>query len=492
MAKERARLVNGVFLSTEASGTFSSGDFAPLWLSSNKYGMVSPYANSGYERVGVFRPIEADSSRKWRIGYGLDLTLSQNAQSTFFIQQAFADFRYKAIGLRIGQKQREVAFRNNNLTSGGLSLGINARPLPMIDFYTDYFRVAKWWKWRVNLAYGWAFDGSWQKDWIGNPDKFRYTSNYLYHEKSLFWRFGREDKFPLFFDIGLQMQCQFGGTTYNPPMDRISQEDHKHVLTSSSGFDAYLNALIPFIGAGDPTDGSEKNVEGNVTGSYIMALTWKDPHGWQVRGYFERFMEDHSQLTVQYGIYDHLLGVDAILPKNRFVSHALVEHLSTKDQAGSVYHDPTDNMPLKIAGRDNYYNHHLSPGWSYYGMSMGTPLLISPIYNETGNVTTYHKLSFLSNRTRAWHLGLDGNPTEEFSWKILATWTRDWGCYDSPYEDVFHQQHYLFEVGYAPRQISGWDFRLSVGISHADKMENVATTGNTTGVQLTVRKEINL
>ena len=185
-------------------------------------------------------------------------------------------------------------------------------------------------------------------------------------------------------------------------------------------------------------------------------------------------------LTVQYGIYDHLLGFDLELPANPFVRHVLIEHLNTKDQAGPVYHDSTHNIPESYTGIDNYYNHGLYAGWQNWGMGMGNPLLTAPIYNQP------HILQFRNNRLRALHIGVDGNPTPDISWRLLATITRNWGTYRQPYDDVLRQQYYLAEATWAPSFLRGWRATLAIGLDHG------AVLGDSFGAQLTLRRTVTL
>ena len=49
------RMLRGVEYSAELSGTAGTGDYAPLWLHSNRHGLSSIESNSGYLRGGVFR-----------------------------------------------------------------------------------------------------------------------------------------------------------------------------------------------------------------------------------------------------------------------------------------------------------------------------------------------------------------------------------------------------------------------------------------------------
>lgn len=468
-------LGKGITYSIEGEATLSDGDHAPLWLSSNRQGLGSTERNHAYERVGVFRDCSVDSAHTWKHEYGLDLVVNQNAPADFMVHQAYMKIGYKKIGLTIGARDRKIDLRNNQLTSGGLSLGINATPIPQVLAEADYFSVPglhQWWKWRGRIGFGRTTDGSWQKSWVDRDT--RYTTNVLYHEKAVYWKFGREEAFPLVYEIGIQMYTLFGGTSYN--ITGRNHRDKSIPLEHSQNLNAYWHAFWPMGSEGDVTDGYKKNVSGNHLGSYNMALQWKTTT-WSARAYFERFFEDHSMLTVQYGIYDHLIGADATLPRNPFVSHVLVEHLSTKDQSGPVYHDPTNSMPDAIAGIDNYYNHQQYSGWQHWGMAIGNPLLTSPIYNAD------HTLVFTNNRVQAWHIGMDGQPSDELTWKMLFSFTRNWGSYYMPFLDVKKQQYYLFEVGYAPKHLRGWTGTFSLGIDHGN------VVGNNTGVQLRIRKQ---
>ena len=480
---EAQNLAQGLRLETEVSGTVSSGSCAPLWLSSNKHGKVSPYNNSAYERIGVFRSIDTDSTRIWKRGYGLDLMLNQHSTSIFFIQQAYIEASYKKVNVSLGAKERGIDLKNNELTSGGLSAGLNAHPIPQIRIEVDYFSfpfTKGWWKWKLRGSFGMTTDGKWQKDFAA-PNT-RYTSNTLYHEKALYWKFGKETatKCPLTFEIGLQMFTQFGGTAYN--VDYREHTGGKQTINMPENPKAFWQAV--FVGGRDATDFTESNNSGNMLGSYNLRLAWhghtSNGNTWEVGAYFERYFEDQSMLTVQYGIQDHLVGIDAKLPTNRIVSALTIEHMSTRNQSGAVYHDRTKSIPDKMNGKDDYYNHNIYTGWQHWGMAIGNPLITSPIYNENG------RINFHNNRVKAWHFGLSGDPTSKLHWRLLLTFSQNWGRYATPFKDVLKQQYYMAEIGYKPYKLKGWSGILSLSLDHGDLI------GNSFGTQLTIHKSFSL
>ena len=82
----------------EASANASSGEYAPMWLTANRYGLSSVRANSGYLRAGLF--YAQLLKRGWRVEAGLDLagTLNHGAdagRAGFVVQQAYGDLSWR-------------------------------------------------------------------------------------------------------------------------------------------------------------------------------------------------------------------------------------------------------------------------------------------------------------------------------------------------------------------------------------------------------------
>lgn len=477
-AMSQTRL-QGLSLKVEASATAASGDYAPLWLSSNRYGLGSVRTASGYGRVAALRPIENDSARTWRLGYGLDLVVAANHEHTFSIHQAYAEVAWKVLRLTLGAKERPLEMMNDKLSSGAMTFGINAAPIPALRLDIDWFTfpgTKGWWKWRLYGSFGIMTDGHWQEDWV--LPNTRYARNTRYHEKAAHWQFGRPEIFPLTYEIGINMAAQFGGTSYNVSNLRANN-GQLTTYQHSNNLKAYFQTLI--CQGSDDTDGSNPNASGNHLGSWVMQLRY---HGkkWQARAYWERFFEDHSQLTVQYGIRDMLIGGEVNLPRNPYLSTAVFEFLTTTNQSGAVYHDGTQHLPESFAGRDNYYNHLNYAGWQNYGFAIGNPLLTSPLYNAA--LGHDHSLRFYNNRIKAWHVGLAGQPNDEWSWRAMATFTRNLGIYDLPFDEIAHQIYTMAEVTYKPKWAAGWQGVLAVGLDHGDLI------GNSFGGQLTIAKTI--
>lgn len=468
-------LLKDVEITVEAQASASDGT-TPLWLNANKYGLSSLESNNGYVRGSIIRDVENDD-RRWKWGYGVDIVAGANYNAKAFVHQAFAEMKYEKLRLTLGAKEQPAECKDNTLTSGALTMGTNARPIPQARLHLDWFSIPGtngWWKWKLFGSFGMTTDGGWQESVV--PESEHYTSNVLYHEKALYWKFGKEDHeaFPLTYELSLQMAAFFGGTTYNAygrDIEKGSTIEHPTNLM------AFVHAITAT--GSDENDGSSRNTAGNHIGSWNMRLTW---HGedWKASARFERMFEDQSMMFIQYGIYDHLVGLDVTLPKNSYVSALTIEHMSSYDQSGAILHDAAPNIPDKMNGRDNYYNHNMYVGYQHWGQTLGNPLLTSPVYNSNGS------LIFWNNRVRAWHLGIKGSPADWLSWRVFATVSHNWGNYDRPLEDPTWQQYYMAEAMVTPRKLSGWQGCLGIGLDHGKVI------GNNFGIQLTIRKTMHL
>jgi hypothetical protein len=94
---------------------------------------------------------------------------------------------------------------------------------------------------------------------------------------------------------------------------------------------------------------------------------------------------------------------------------------------------------------------------------------------------------FYNNRMKGWHVGLSGDPSAQWHWRILASFTRNWGIYALPFDDMLRQTYLLAEGRFSPtRRAKGWDFVLGIGYDHGGLL------GNSLGFQATIRKTFRL
>lgn len=456
----------GTYYRTEVSGNASNGNVAPFWFSANKFGLSSIEPNSGYLRAGIFRTIDSDSTSNWHYGYGIDVAVPLQFTSSFILQQAYSVLQYKNALLTLGAKEIPSEMLNPDLSSGGLTLSSNYRPIPQIRIETP-----NWWKlhftndWvslKAHIAFGAYTDGEWQKDFAVHGSM--YSEKSLFHSKSGYIRVGRDNVDHFSCTFGLQMACQFGGEAYNIMGYRPTLDEPDRKFNIFNGFKSFWNAFIP--GGSDVNDGDYKNVEGNHSGNYYFDLAYKTTN-WNLRAYAQHYFDDHSQMFLEYGLWkDMLLGIEAQLPRNPFINNVVVEYLRTDDQTGGLYHDHTENLPDQISGKDDYYNHHVYGAWQHWGQAVGTPFCLSPIYNSNGKLNFYH------NRVKALHIGLEGNPLRNVNYRILYSYLKSLGSYDYPTVDPMYQNYFLGELSYHPDKMKGWAGKISVAFNQGDIIPN--------------------
>ena len=454
----------------EATGIVTNGEFAPLWLTANRYGKTSAKDKQASLQAGIF--YHQDFKHHWRIEAGLDLIGGKNLTSNFWVHQAYADFSWNILSISVGSKERNgyPLSKNEELTSGWMVEGNNMRPIPQIrGEIKDYFSIPgtkNWVAFKGHIAYGWFTDGRWQEDFVSKEQLF--TKGVRYHSKSLMLRFGNKDKFPVELEWGIITSAQFGGKQ----MIKNANGSVSIKKDFPNGMKDYIEIFIP------KQKSTYENVSGNHCGSWNFALN-SYIGDWKVRAYLEHYFEDHSQMFWQYGRWkDGLLGFEVSLPKNRWISNILWEGMATKDQTGPILYDGGIGSfhDLQMSGRDNYYNNGEFLGWQHHGASIGHPFLHGPQYNSDGTNT------IKSNRIRSNHLGISGTPSEEWSWRILVSFARHWGTYSVPLDKQQKQFSGLAEISYKPNWSKGWSASVSLGLDRGNHL------GNSTGGMISIRK----
>lgn len=463
----------------------------PLWLNANKYGLSSLEKNNGYVRGCVVRPLETDSLRKWGVGYGLDVAVPYHYTSHFVVQQAFFEGRWLHGVLTVGSKEFPMELKNNALSSGSQTHGINARPVPQVRLaLPDYWTLPignGWLHIKGHLAYGMMTDDNWQHEFTQR--KKNYADHVRYHSKAGYLKIGNAERFcPWSLELGLEMACTFGGTPYS-----LQENGEMKAVPTSSGLKDYWYAFVP--GGSDSGEGVYGNVEGNHVGSWVFRINY-DADTWNFALYGDHYFEDHSQMFLLdyngygsgdewnvkknkkffvYDLKDIMLGAELNLKYNHWLNNIVLEYLYTKYQSGPYNHDRTMNISDHVAGLDDYYNHAIYTGWQHWGQVMGNPLYLSPMYNHDGSIVVKN------NRLMAFHLGISGQPSERVGYRVLATWQEGLGTYGSPYTRKHHAVNCMAEGTVHLKH--NWDVR------GAYAMDFGHIFGSNAGFQLTVSKK---
>lgn len=505
-AQQKEDLSAGLELSAEAQVSFSDGK-TPLWLNANKYGLSSLDESNGYLRVAALRPAVADTERKWKWGYGADVAVAANYTSTMVVQQAFVELGWGHGLLSVGSKEYPMEMKNQRLSSGSQTLGINARPVPQVRIaLPDYWTIPglkRWVHLKGHLAYGRFTDSNWQEDFTSdmrqqrivagrNADQRygRWCEDVLYNSKAGYLKIeNREYIYNFSLELGVEMACQFGGKVhYVDSSGELSTEQ------MGTGLSSYWHALLP--GGQDARDGEYPNEEGNHLGSWMARLNYMDDYV-GVSLYIDHFFEDQSGMILldydgygsgdewnerkewkfyRFPLKDFMVGAEVNLKYVNWVKNIVFEYLYTKYQSGPYNHDRTQNISDHQAGQDDYYNHSIYNAWQHWGQVMGNPLYLSPIYNEDGVIVVGN------NRFKALHLGIDGSPTERLDYRVLASWQAGWGTYSYPYTKKKTCFSALIEGVYHFK--NDWQATAALGMDFGE------IRGDNVGFQLSVKKTL--
>ena len=455
----RPKLGSGVEYRVEAQGSFSKGK-TPLWLNANKHGLSSLDKTNGYLRAAIERPLSADSARRWAVGYGADIAVPLNYTSDFVVQQAFVEARWLHGVLSAGAKEWPMELKNQALSSGSQTLGINARPVPQVRLaLPEYWQLPfghGWLHLKGHIAYGMMTDDGWQHSFTNKQSK--YADRVLYHSKAGYLKIGNEySTFPISLELGLEMAAEFGGKPY------IADKDGKlERVPTEGGLKSFWNALIP--GGQDATD----HFFEDHSQMFLIDYNGYGSGGeWNVK---------KSHRYFRYALKDMMLGAELNLKYGTWLRDIVIEYIYTKYQSGPYNHDRTQHISDHISGIDDYYNHSVYTGWQHWGQVMGNPLYRSPLYNTDGIIDVR------DNRFWALHLGVGGAPTERLAYRVLATYQEGWGTYEKPFTRRHHNISFLTEASY--RFSHGWKTTLGYAMDFGSRQ----MLGHNAGAQITVSK----
>lgn len=488
----------------------SSNTRTPLWHNANKYGLSTLNKTYAYARVNV--EYDKDTLLKYfSLKMGADMVLpfhfyqqgyKEVHTSRLIIQQLYSDLHWKGIGICLGFRQYPAQLRNNLLSSGAQTLGINARPIPQGRIYRDTWweipGLRKWVGFKGHIAYGITTDAEWQETFARGTN-LPYNRWSRHHEKAGYLRIGNESRFPLTMTLGLEMASQFGGTLYN--YKGADQNGYRgyHYLKLKSDLLSYWHAFVS--GGGDTDEKKYQNSEGNQLGSRLIRLDWKRPE-YAIGVYMDHFFEDHSGLFsidfdgygtgdewkekkefkyLHYPMKDFQLGIDLELKYFHPIQGIVIEYMNTTYQSGPIYHDHNEGNPDHVGGIDDYYNHSTLPGWQHWGQAIGNPLYRSPQYNTDGYIY------FEANRYRAWHGGINGEFSNNLSYRVLYTWQKAFGTYAMPFAQPKENQSLLLELTYHLPNFMQFQKPL-IRLSYAS--DKGTLLGNNSGFQFTLQYKL--
>jgi len=468
----------------ETFGSVATGENTPFWMVNQKWGVLPLDAGNLYVRGGVFH--EQTLNHDWSFDAGIDLVgASSSVYGNPWIQQLYGRVNWKIWRLDIGSREDYTSFLNPRLSSGDFVKSNNARPVPEIKGSIPEFLQVPYTKGNMYLkgdfAIGYYWDSRWNEE-TAQPHNQPYVTNILSHHKSIYFRFGdMETKNRMQFTVGMDHVAQWGGKLYKY---RWANNQWQYVVTDQPhGMDDFFRVAIAQEGSSSSSGADNAYVAGSQWGAYLLRFDYQLTAKDLLSIYINHFFDDGSGMAFE-NYRDGLLGFEYKKKDKSLLSGAVFEYIYTKQQTGPVHHNMNmddehrERLEHKGNGNDNYYNNvDYVQGSSYFGYPMGTPLLLSPMYNKDGS------LNFKSSRIIAFHLGLEGYLHPALQYRLLLTAGQSWGRYYIPFESVKHGFASQLELTYTPASIEGLSVQLSVGY---DKGEFFG--GDTFGGGITLSK----
>lgn len=403
------------------TGQASSKSLAPYMLGSWNEGRY--VEGSGiWQEAGLMAPLDMSERLSWSAGFGYLAGAGSKTEygrwnevseswskhgvrrSGFRLTQLFGEVKYRSVFLTVGMKDYKSHIVDGSLSSGDFTRSNNASPIPgvaigFLDFEDIPFTKG-WLQINGEIMYG-RFTDSGFKNKEFNHYSGTEALNLWYNYKRCYFRTNPNKNFHV--TLGMQAAGVFAGTSYSyreGKLDRINKRGFK--------WEDFFQMLFP-------REGGEDYYTGNHVGSWDLKAVYRFRDDSRLNFYFEWPWEDGSGIGKLNG-WDGLWGIQYNFPKNGIVSKVVFEYLDFTNQAGPLHYDPEDkpDSPLTgiAQGADNYYNNDYYGAYANYGMSIGTPFLVSPIYNRSG------ALNYLHTRARGFHFAIEGSPISRLNYRL--------------------------------------------------------------------------
>ena len=443
-----------------AETAVGTGDFTAYQLVSNRHHVLATRANTGYVRSAI--EAEHPLSSKLLLTGGMDVIASVHADHKVYLQQLYANLKYDKFFFEIGSREHDAILRNMQLSSGTFAKGTNAKPIPQVrigttDFWTVPFTKG-WLQIHFEGGYGKFMDSKYHEDIYNNYSEanYKYSTGAWYHQKHLYFRTNPTKRF--FVTAGIEHVAQFAGNLYSTEDGYYVAKEHSVKLKD------FIDIFLPFGDKNYFENGAMEDwIYGNQLGSMTIQLSWNINRNHLVQVYLEDPFEDGSGMRKGNG-WDGLWGIEYTnkTTGRQWVRGAVIEYFQSTNQSGPLHYDRGDypepirsQITDKVVGNDEYYNHTYYCGYSHYGMTPGTPLIPSPIYNADG----YN--AYRDNRVKAWHVGIEGEITEHLSYLVKGSYRESMGTYLQPIYPKRHSFDGMLQGSYAKgpwKMSAAWAF----------------------------------
>ncbi len=434
--------MNDFILSLMLAGAFSTGTTLPFWMTSNQFGLM-PEHNGALALVQARTQYDATKEFQWKWGVSLAAQYDSGpvapkgtADFGVMVDELYASLKWKVFSLDLGMKHDPLDFYGATPTLGSLSStgghivsSGNARTMPGYMLNLDPVPIP------LTRKHVWLYGSFGDFATYDN----RYVKGALVHRT----------KFTFLFNITKRLDFRMGLDHY-----ALWAGDSPQYGKMPVTFGNYFRVVT---GRGASSEGSisdQLNVIGDQGGGALLRLDYRG-NGWKAALLRDVPYNDGSGVGPQNfpdGVETLWFGFD---DKDRWVTDIVYEFAYTRWQSGVRHDRPTTEEEREhldpadqyhywkhiVGGCDDYFNNgEYKSGWTHFDRTIGYPLFV-PKGTHAGTWTSQRAADDLStvnrgvenNRLRAHHVALGGKLFRKFPYKLMLTYSQNYGTYTKPY-----------------------------------------------------------
>lgn len=381
-----------LYYNGEFAAHVASNKYAPFWLYTNTYGVVSEQPMATHLMLAMDKPA-VRGSRWWDYSYGVQIMGGRDVvQWRYQFVETYAHLRLWCFDVTAGIKPEMWGNQDMDLSAGGMLFSKNAPASPRIsigiDKYTAFPFTYGYLELKGGITHGWFLNSI-------------CTKNTLLHHKFIAFRLG--GKLPVNINYEFHHAAQWGGISPEYGNLGNSISDLWKIFSAQSGGNLATDQI---------------NALGNHIGSQMVGVDFK-LKGWKTHLYWQNIFEDGPILPIwsTMNVADGLWGLSVQQNHWRFISKLVYEFVNTTDQSGPCH----DIDGVVFGGSDDYFINSLyRQGWSHRGLTIGNPFITSPLY--------YDSSFTLNNRVMVHHLALAGD-IYNYGYTLHVSHAQNYGRY---------------------------------------------------------------
>lgn len=446
-------------------GALSTGETLPFWMTSNQYGLM-PEHNGALALVQARTQYDATKAFQWRWGASFAAQYDSGpvapkgtADFGLMVDELYGSIKWKVFSLDAGFIHDPLDFLGAASTLGSLSTtgghiiaSGNARTMPGYWIHLDPVPIP------LTKKHVWLSGSYGDFATLDN----RYVKGALVHRT----------QFKFLINITRRLDFSFGLDHYG-----IWGGDSPLYGKMPLTFDNYFRVVTGRGAGSGGTKSDQLNVIGDQGGGEFWRLDYRG-NGWKATFLHDIPYADGSGMgfgNFPDGVNTLWFGFD---DKDRWVSDIVYEFTYTRNQSG-WYHDrptteeerqhldPADEYHywhhIRGGGDDYFNNSYYRSGWTYYDRMIGDPLFF-PKGTHDGTWTSHraaddrstYNRGIENNRFRAHHVALGGKLFKKLPYKLMLSYSQNYGRYNVPYlgESPWNKEPGTVEE-FALHQVSG-------------------------------------